>query len=292
MLTSYLSNLIIKGGVAPVFADPKEFGLRPEDVSFETSDGATLRGWLFRGSGTGIVVQSHFGVQCSRCGYTPKGKGMSPLWGEDIQFLRHIRAFVDAGYSVLAYDTRNHGNSDEAQDGWVSWGPTERLDVLAAVRFVTFHPDYADSSIGLLSICMGLASTTYAYGEEDGLANIPNIKALLGVQPLLYSDFMTNVMRLPGFLRNWVDTRNSERTGVDLPHTSFMPHVHKINVPTLLVQNRQDPFPDLRNVEAYFDALTVDKQMLWLDLEPKRAAAYAHMTQSPQFMIDFFDAHL
>lgn len=292
MLTNYLSSLIIKGGVAPVFDDPQAHGLTAEDVNFEASDGVTLRGWLFRGSGTGVIVQSHFGVQCSRCGFTPKGKGMSPLWKEDIRFLEHIKAFVDAGYSVLAYDTRNHGDSDKAQGGWVSWGPTERHDVRAAVDFITSHPDFGNAPIGLLSICMGLASTTYAYGADAGLATVQNIKALVGVQPLLYNDFMKNVMHLPGFLNDRVDVRNSERTGVDLPHTSFMPDFPSINVPTMLVQNKNDPFPEMGHVEEYFDALTVEKEMVWLDLEKKRAAAYAHLTESPQFVIDFFDKHV
>lgn len=292
MLTNYLSKLMIKGGVAPVFDDPSDFDLSPEDVSFKTSDGVTLRGWLFRGSGNGIIVQSHFGVQCSRCGFTPKGKGIAPLWKEEIRFLKHIKALVDTGYSVLAYDTRNHGNSDSAGDGWVSWGPTEHLDVIAAVKFVSSHADFSESPVGLLSICMGLASTTYAFGAEDGLAGQPNIKALLGVQPLSYGDFMENVMRLPGFLSRRVNAKNSERTGVDLKHTSFMADVSKIDVPTMLVQNKNDPFPTMENVQQYFDALKVEKEMVWLDLEKKRAAAYAHMTESPQFMVEFFGKYL
>lgn len=298
MITNYLSNLIIKGGVAPVFDTPDAHGLSAEDVSFQTKDGVTLRGWLFRADGSkGVVVQSHFGVQCSRAGFTPKGKGMAPLWKEDIQFLKHIGALVGAGYSVLAYDMRNHGQSDRAQDGWVSWGPTERHDVLAAVNFLASHDEFADAPIGLLSICMGLASTTYAYGMEGGLGSIPNIKAIVGVQPLLYTDFMKNVMKLPGFLNGWVNARNSERTGVDLPNTSFLQDVPKIGVPMLLVQNKNDPFPSMDNVRAYYDALVLDesageKEMLWLDLEAKRAAAYAYLTENPAFMIDFFDKHL
>ena len=99
-------------------------------------------------------------------------------------------------------------------------------------------------------------------------------------------------MGLPKFLNDSVNERNSERTGVDLVHTSFMPHVSKINVPVLLVQNKNDPFPDMANVQAYYDALPTHKEMLWLDLEPKRAVAYAHLTESPQFMLDFFAKHL
>jgi hypothetical protein len=45
-------------------------------------------------------------------------------------------------------------------------------------------------------------------------------------------------------------------------------------------------------VEECFESLAVEKEMVWLDLEDKRAAAYAHLTKSPQFVIDFFDKHV
>jgi len=72
--------------------------------------------------------------------------------------------------------------------------------VLMAVDFTGAHPQHKDASIGLLSICMGAASTTYAYGGEDGgLKNYPRIKALIAVQSLQYIDFV-NGLGIPAFL--------------------------------------------------------------------------------------------
>ena len=41
-----------------------------------------------------------------------------------------------------------------------------------------------------------------------------------------------------------------------------------------------------------FDALQVDKQMMWLDLGTKRAAGYDYLTRHPAEILSFFDKHL
>ena len=54
---------------------PEAHGLDYENVEFKTSDGVTLRGWLMESGDDKVIVQSHFGVQCNRGGWFPKGKG-------------------------------------------------------------------------------------------------------------------------------------------------------------------------------------------------------------------------
>lgn len=291
MLIDYLSNSIVQGGKAPVFGTPADVGLDHDDVEFEASDGVILRGWLIHGGADKIVVQSHFGVQCSRSGYTPEGKRRPLMWGLRIPFLRHMRWLVDAGYSVLAYDFRNHGASDVGTCEWVTWGPEERKDVLAAVDYIGAHPVHSTSSIGLLSICMGAASSTYAFGEPGGLATNDRIRAMIAVQPLRYADFLA-ALHLDNFVGRRVTRRNNERTNMDLEAVSFMDDVAAINVPTLLVQNANDEYLDRRSIEEFYDALRVEKEMMWLDLGTKRAAGYHHLTQHPEQILSFFDRYL
>ena len=274
-----------------MFGTPADFGLDYEDVEFHACDGVTLRGWLVKGGTDRIIVQSHFGVQSSRAGFTPEGKGVIKLWKTDIPFLRHVKALVDAGYSVLMYDFRNHGDSDAGTCPWVSWGPEEHKDVLAAVKFVSEHAEYGGAEIGLLSICMGAASTTYAYGKEDGLAAFPQIKALLAVQPLLYPDFVHG-LGIPGFLSRGASKVNLERTGIDLDTTTFLPHVKNIPVPTLVIQNENDPWANAERVQQYHDELVVEKELRWLDLSKDRAAAYHHLDEHPEIVVDFFAKYM
>jgi alpha-beta hydrolase superfamily lysophospholipase len=292
MFAKMVSDMMIKPGKSPVFNSPSDFGLKHEDVEFKAADGVRLRGWLIPGGTDKVIVQSHFGVQCSRAGYTPKGKGLIKMWKEDISFLRQARHLSENGYTVLMYDMRNHGESDLGTCPWVSWGPEEAKDVVAAVDFVSHHPLYKDAGIGLLSICMGAVASTYAYGlGDEGLKRYANVKAMIAVQPLHYKEFV-KAFGIPGFLNKAGSKLSLERTGIDLNSKTFMPDVKTITVPTLVVQNRNDPWTDLDFVQRYYDELTVEKELLWVDLAKSRAAAYDYLGTSPDKLADFFGRYL
>jgi hypothetical protein len=68
MITKYVADLMTKPGLAPVFGNPQDLGLEYEDVTFPASDGVTLSGWLVKGGTDKLIIQSHFGIQCSRSG--------------------------------------------------------------------------------------------------------------------------------------------------------------------------------------------------------------------------------
>lgn len=288
-----VSNLMIKPGKSPVFETPEQYGLAYEDVTFPTKDGVILSGWLIKGGSDKVIVQSHFGVQCSRCGYTQDGKGMmkNALWTDDIHFLEQGKYLVDAGYSVLMYDLRNHGSSGEGTIPWVTWGTEERKDVLAAVEFISNHKDYQDASIGLLSICMGAASSTFAYGLEPELQENKNVKAMIAVQPLTY-DYFTDALGMPKSAIKSGNKYSKKKRGVDLTGDSFLPYVKDISVPTLVIQNENDPMTNLEMVNQYYRDLSDEKEMLWLDLEEKRGAAYAWLGKNPEPILNWFNKYV
>mmetsp|Transcript_8016 Transcript_8016/g.17882 ORF Transcript_8016/g.17882 Transcript_8016/m.17882 type:complete len:292 (+) Transcript_8016:82-957(+) len=291
MIINFLSNAIVKGGQAPVFGTPGDYGLAYEDVTFQANDGVMLSGWLIKGGTEKIIIQSHFGVQCSRSGYTPEGKSWPKMWQTEIPFMKHVNYLVEKGYSVLVYDFRNHGSSGTGTCEWVTWGPEEHKDVLAAIDFVSNHADYQDSNIGLLSICMGAASSTYAFGIENGLAENDQIKAMVAIQPLRYPDFISS-LGLDNFIGRRVTKLNNERTLMDLNEVSFMKDVRAINVPTMLVQNSNDEYLNRQSIEEYYDALQVEKEMVWLDLGTKRAAGYDYLANNPEKLLSFFAKHM
>ena len=78
MFGNMISNMMVKPFQSPLFDSPANHGLDYENVEFKARDGVTLRGWLLKGSMNRVIIQSHFGVQCSRCGWTPKGKEPAP----------------------------------------------------------------------------------------------------------------------------------------------------------------------------------------------------------------------
>lgn len=293
MFGKAISDLMVKPGKSPVFETPDKYGLDFQEVSFGTKDDVTLSGWIVKGGSDKIIIQSHFGVQCSRCGYTQEGKGMykNALWTNDIHFLNHTKYLVDAGYSVLMYDLRSHGNSGSAESPWITWGVEERKDVLAAINFISNHEVYSSASIGLLSICMGAASTTFAYGLEEEIKSIENVKALIAVQPLTY-DYFVKAMGLPSFLVKAGNRYNEKHRGIQLDGDSFLPYVKDISVPTLVIQNENDPMTNLSMVKQYYDDLQVEKEMVTLSLEKKRGAAYDWIGKNSEEVLSWFNKHL
>ena len=293
MFGKAISDLMIKPGKSPVFETPDQYGLEYEDVRFKAKDGTPLSGWLVKGGTERVIIQSHFGVQCSRCGYTQAGKGLmkNALWTSDIHFLNQAKYLVEAGYSILMYDLRNHGDSGEGTTPWVTWGTEERKDVLAAVDFIATHKDFEQASIGLLSICMGAASTTFAYGLEPDLAANKKVKAMIAVQPLTY-DYFVKAMGLPNFLINSGNKYSQSKRGVDLTGDSFLPYAKEITIPTLVIQNQNDPMTNMDMVKQYYNDLKVEKKMMWLDLEKKRGAAYDWLGKNPEPILAWFEQYL
>ena len=291
MFGKQISDLMIKPGKSPVFETPEKYSLEYEDVTFKTSDGVTLSGWLVKGGTDKVIIQSHFGVQCSRCGFTQEGKGMmkNALWTSDIHFLDQAKYLVDAGYSILMYDMRNHGESE--QTGWVSWGKDERKDVVAAIKFITKHKDYQNANIGLLSICMGQGASVFAFGLEEEMKSFHNLKTMISVQPLTY-DYFIKAMGLPNFLISSGNKYNAEKRNTDLTGDSFLPYTKDISVPTLVIQNQNDPMTNMDMVKGFYNDIQVDKEILWLDLEKKRGAAYAWLGKNSKPIVAWFDKYM
>ncbi len=291
MIGKFVSDMMIKPGKSPVFDSPNKYGLEYEDVTFKAKDGIELFGWLFepKEKSRGVIIQSHFGIQCSRCGFTTEGKGLlaKALWNKDINFLNQAKYLVEAAYSVLMFDFRNHGNSGKGKNPWITWGQEEYKDILAAVDFISKHPDHKNDNIGLLSICMGAASSTFAYGLEKSLQKNKKIKAMIAIQPLTY-DYFLKALGFPNFVIK-ATNRYNKRRGVDLTGPSFLPYAKNISVPTMVVQNKNDPMTNMEMVKKYYDDLVVEKDIVWLDLEKKRAAAYDWVGKSPKPILGWFD---
>ncbi len=289
MFGNMISNMMVKPFQSPLFDSPEAHGLDYENVEFKAEDGVTLRGWLIKGGTGKVIVQSHFGVQCNRGGWTPEGHGPIAPWKQDIKFLRQAKYLVDQGYSVLMYDLRGHGESDIGTIPWVSWGPEEAKDVIAAVNFATER--YPEASIGLLSICMGSASTTYAFGRENGLGRCTNLKAMIAVQPLLYTCFI-KALGMPGFMAWSGEQVSAKRLGFDMSAPDFVKDAPKVTVPTLVVQNTNDPWTEMGMVRDYYDALKVEKDLMLLDLEKSRFAAYDYLGTRPEEVMGWFDRYM
>ena len=83
---------------------------------------------------------------------------------------------------------------------------------------------------------------------------------MISVQPLTY-DYFVKAMGMPQFMINAGNQYNQHKRNTDLTGDSFLPLAQKIHVPTLVIQNQNDPMTNLSMVQDFYNSLNVEKNI-------------------------------
>jgi dienelactone hydrolase len=180
-----LTKLMLRSHRAPLTRTPADAGLTYEDVSFRASDGVALRGWFMPADGVAPVVVFVHGWMWNRLGNVA---GQTPVPDRDVDFLPAVRALHDAGFGVLLFDLRGHGESADAP-GPQTYGPVEARDFDGAVDYLRTRDDVDAGRIGAIGTSAG--GNVVLYGVPDA----PIVKAVLAIQPTRLTSFNTNFAR-------------------------------------------------------------------------------------------------
>jgi uncharacterized protein len=120
-----------------------------EDVRFSTRDGLTLRGWFLPPS------SSAHGASVICAHGTGSNRGI---------LLLQAAVLHRAGFGVLLFDLRGHGESDGRLS---SFGYHEMHDVDAAVEYLRSRVDVHPHRIAVMGHSMGGAATLRAFARRD-----------------------------------------------------------------------------------------------------------------------------
>lgn len=207
------------------------------DVTFSASDGVVLKGWYVPSRNRAAVVLVH-GVGENRA-----------------QLLFEARALSRAGYGVLLYDSRGHG---ESGGDACTWGDRERLDLTAALDFLSHRPDVDPARLGAVGFSMG-GAVVLLVAEQD-----PRIKAVVaaGVYASIEAEVGWNYRRYgPLSVRPalWAMAHN----GVHIDEVRPIDALCRIAPrPLLFIAGTEDPYAPLPELERQFHAACEPKQ-LW-----------------------------
>jgi pimeloyl-ACP methyl ester carboxylesterase len=199
---------------------PAAEGATFEQIAFASADGNTLSGWYLpaRGEQRVTIILTH-GLFRSR--YEMLERGLD-LWR--------------AGYAVLLYDLRRHGQSKAE---FSSIGFYERRDVEAAFRFVRGRAP--EHRIVLMGVSMGAAATLLAASE------IQDEKLLAVVAESSFLSFADTVrhhvalMRLPAFpFAALLIKFTAWRLNFAADDYDLLPAVRKIARPILFIGGAKD----------------------------------------------------
>jgi fermentation-respiration switch protein FrsA (DUF1100 family) len=230
-------------------------------VSFESTDGLVLSGlWTPAGPAPlQSIPNSRWGRQTLLI--CPGSRG-----GRD-SYLILAKQFLDAGYNVLSFDFRGHGESD---GHIISFGDRERCDVLGAVRWLGDIKAQESGRIVAVGVDTGAAALLGAAADpKDGRAIAA--LAVFGCYDRFDDLAATaaDLFFLPPL--SWMVLHIGVplacvQTDADL--RDFSPAQATLAVaprPILFVQSREDRFIGFdRGVDLY-ETASAPKSHLWLD---------------------------
>ncbi|HLT58178.1 MAG: alpha/beta fold hydrolase [Limnochordales bacterium] len=261
----------------PVDRTPAELGLDYEAVAFPAPDGLTLRGWYLPAADSPYtIIMAH--------GYT--SNRLQP----SLPGLELARSLVAAGFNVLMFDFRNHG---ESEGHVTTLGYREAQDIHGAVEWLKGQRAQQAQGIGLIGFSMGAATAILAAADE------PRIAAVVADSP--FSDlraYLTDNMPvwtgLPPVPFTWlIMTLLPPLIGLDTDAVSPLAAVPRLPQPLLLIHTDGDDVIPARESQRLAAAGHPDRTQLWLASGPGHVGARrADPAAYDARVIDFFRTHL
>ena len=251
---------------------PSALRLPFESVSFHSSDGTELSGWLVkRRNPTGIVILCH-GVDSTRSAML------------DVAEMLHRH-----GFSSLLFDFRARGESGGSR---CTIGFREVDDLLAAIRFVRHRPELSHLSSGVLGESMGGAVALMCAARNQDIA------AVVAESPFaVLSNALDNHFRSLGptgpFLgapARWIGER---LIGCGSADVAPVREIAKISPrPILLIQDAEDYICPPSETSALMDAAGEPKELWTVPDSAHIGARDLFAEEYERRITDFFKQHL
>ena len=246
-----------------------------DDVTFASFDGTRLYGWwMAKDAARPTVVLLH-GVKKNRT-----------------DVLRGALVLCEAGFNVLIFDGRGHGDSGGR---FVTYGFFERRDVESAIDWLVEHKRIDRQRIGIAGESMGAAialqvaahnSWVRAVWADSPFASLRRVSA----------EFLERVTHLPGSLLNpvvWTTIQVANYRGkFNVLAVDPLALAAKITCPVYLVHGTADQLISPAHSQNIHEALGGEK-FLWLIEGARHARGVRHAKQHyAERLVNFFTEKL
>lgn len=278
----------------PILRKPTDLGLEFEEISFTTADGVTIKGWFIPADSDKVIISNHFSP-ANRYGFAGHLEGLDFAGGFEVNFLPRYQALHEAGYNVLAYDLRSHGESGDGEGNISGVGYYEWQEVLASIDYIKSRSDTANNDISLLSMCMGANATINAMAKKPDA--FKKIKSLIAIAPLKGRTTIERQSEQMGIVPDEAveafEPIYNNLTGLTVEDHNIIPKVKHINLPTFFLQVRNDMNSRWTDVQEMYDNTPMeDKKIHYIEDTPWRFKGYTYFSEHPEAMIDWFDQHM
>lgn len=251
---------------------PDGFGLAHEKVSFRSSDGLTLAGWLIGGKTT-----------------TERTLFMCHGWGDNKgDLLKRVHPLA-RDFNLFLFDFRSHGESEGKR---TTLGSEEVRDFESALEFLKRTRPEWTRRMGLFGLSMGASMAV------RGMAEHPDFRCAVFEAPFVsfsrvVAQFTGNNFRLPFFPFAYFTIKTiAWRVGMDPDSSSpilFAPRLPP--KPTLFIAGELDRLMPPSEVRFLFDAAAGPKEY-WLVPGAEHGKCWEAGGEAYQRRLkEFFDKH-
>jgi uncharacterized protein len=310
-----LSSLLLYPPRQPLTRNPSDYNLPYEEVTFFSTDHMTLKGWWIPyGSSAPAIILLHpmFG---NRHGLEIRRKPWPALFRTEVDLLKVAQAFHRAGWAVLLFDFRSHGESPR---GLCGGGLTEDQDVIGAVdytfnRMASSLQSEATPQVGVVGFGLGALAVMTAIGRIKGKAekmlvftgdmeggagwteiqppNIKRIRFVISIQPgspgSLLLGCLKDLTPLLSVFVPLVDRLCRARGGYPLTGDQIIKAAREIYLPVLFVQSRIDPWAASSELQSVYEALPGPKHLEWVEGHSDPLDACRFLANNPHKLLEF-----
>ncbi len=160
LLSLVLGLIIIRGFKTPSqkhCKTPADHNIEFEEVSIPTKNNKNLYGWWIKANKTAPTTILMHG------------------WGKNVgRLMPYINSLQGKGFNLLAFDSRNHGSSDN--DDFSSMVKFAE-DICASIDFIEQKPCAEKNNISLIGLSIGGAASIYAAAHDPRIKKIITIGA-------------------------------------------------------------------------------------------------------------------
>ncbi len=293
MLSSFFAKSLLGPKRQPLVKNPKDYGMDFEEVAFKSEDGLNLKGWYIPSNSDKLIIFTH-PSPFTRYGFSTKHQPFFKISNIEVELLRTVKHLHDAGYSVLSFDFRNHGESDKGNGGFTGIGMFEWQDVIGAVNYVNSRDDLKVKDLAFVSHCLGANSTIRAISERPEL--FKRLKCLTAIQPISTDVLTKNTIQdmYPIFagLYKSINKKAKVFTGMYFEDMAPTKYIKDLHMPVFYVQVKSDPWTQPSDVQKFYDMTKSEKDLLWIEGDLKRFDGYNYFGDHPEKLLAFLKKYI
>ncbi len=276
----------------PLLKTPAEYGLKYENISFQSTDEIPLKGWWIPGDSSAVIFIIH-GYGANRAGWLGKN-----IKGEEeyIDWLASAPLLNKAGFNLVYFDLRASG---ESGGDMITLGKYETNDLMGAINWVLDNKKQSNgkkhSGIGLIGMSMG--GNVSLRGAIE-IKKLPIEKAaVISVGAYRFDTMIDKSIRfwtsLPGFfvpiVRQMAGFILGFNPSVEIDPSHYVGEISPI--PVMFIQAEKDEIGDVKDVRAIYQSAAEPKELIIIPDAP-RFKAYKYPAENPKKIVSFFSKYL